>query len=230
MMQDLRDFWIELNAKQDQVRCIILTGYGDKAFCAGADLKERHEMNLETWQQQHVALEQAMLFMIDCPIPIIAAVNGAAYGGGLELVLASDFAYATKTAIFSQSETKLGIIPGAMGTQNLPRACGLRRAKELTFTATTFSADQAYVWGIINKVCSGEELMAEAFKTAEKICEMAPLAIAEAKKTINISQDVDLKSGYLCEIEAYHRLLPTKDRIEGITAFNEKRIPKFKGQ
>src|SRR5207245_10961056 len=105
-----------------------------KAFCDGADLKERNHIDLATWRSQHAVLQQAMLAMMDCRIPIIAAVNGVAFGGGLELTLASDFAYAAHPAIFAQSETKLGIMPGAMGTQNLPRACGARRAKELAYT------------------------------------------------------------------------------------------------
>lgn len=142
MMQELRDFWRYINSHPKKFRCIILTGSGDKAFCAGADLKERNNLELASWQKQHIDLEQAMLAMIDCPIPIIAAVNGAAFGGGLELALASDFAYASRDATFAQSETKLGLIPGAMGTQNLPKHCGIARAKELCFTAATFSAEK----------------------------------------------------------------------------------------
>jgi len=168
--------------------------------------------------------------MLDCPVPIISAVNGAAFGGGLELVLASDFAYASTKAVFGQSEVKLGIMPGALGTQNLPRACGLKRAKELCFTGESFSAINAYEWGIINRVCEPEELMREVLASAEKISMNAPLAVREVKKALNMSQQLDIKSGYVFEVEAYNRLLPTQDREEGINAFNEKREPEFTGK
>jgi enoyl-CoA hydratase len=228
MMQELLQLWQSIGTNPKTIRCIILTGSGDKAFCAGADLKARLDLSLETWQQQHETLQQAMLAMVACPIPIIAAVNGAAYGGGLELTLASDFAYAADTVMFAQSEVKLGIIPGAMGTQNLPRACGLRRAKELCFTADAFSAAQAYEWGIINKVCAPAELVPAVLATAKKIAASAPIAVREAKQAMNMSQNTDLKSGFAYEVKAYQRALNSEDRVEGIKAFNEKRKPSFK--
>jgi enoyl-CoA hydratase len=227
MMQELGQLWRTLYTDNHNLRCIILTGSGSKAFCAGADLKERHHLDLKTWRQQHSALQQAMLAMIDCPVPIIVAVNGAAFGGGLELTLASDFAYATTTAIFAQSETKLGIMPGAMGTQNLPRACGLRRAKELCFTAASFTAQQAYDWGIINRIYAPDELATAVLTVAETIAENAPIAVRQTKKALNLSQHLDVKSGYFYELEAYNYLLTTQDREEGINAFNEKRKPIF---
>lgn len=229
MMQDLLALWQSVYVDQQKIRCIILTGK-DKAFCAGADLKERHNMSLEIWRQQHAVFQQAIYAMIDCPIPIIAAVNGAAFGGGLELTMLSDFAYAATTATFAQSEVKIGIMPGALGTQNLPRACGMRRAKELTFTAQTFSAHEAYEWGIINKLCDPDKLLSEVLITAKKICENAPLAVKQVKKAINMSQQLDIKSGFVFELEAYNRLLATQDREEGIRAFNEKRKPEFVGK
>lgn len=229
MMEDLVGLWQQTYVDQQNIRCIILTGR-DKAFCAGADLKERRDMSLEIWRQQHAVFHLAIYAMLDCPIPIIAAVNGAAFGGGLELTLLSDFAYAATTATFAQSEVKIGIMPGALGTQNLPRACGMRRAKELTFTGQTFSAQEAYEWGIINKLCEPEKLLDEVMMTARKICENAPLAVKQVKKAINMSPQLDIKSGYVFELEAYNRLLETKDREEGIRAFNEKRKPEFIGK
>lgn len=228
MMLDLKNFWQEIT-KSTNYRCVILTG-APPAFCAGADLKERNNISLTTWKEQRAILEAAMFAMLDCPIPIIAAVNGAAFGGGLELALASDFIYASKTASFSQSEVKVGLMPGALGTQNLPRAAGLRRAKELCFTGDVFSAKEALEWGIINKVCEPDQLIKEALTTAHKIAENAPLAITQSKQSLNASQHLDLKSGYLYEIEAYNRLLSTHDREEGIRAFNEKRKPIFNGE
>ncbi len=227
MMRELYELWSDLQTPEKNIRCIILTGSTQKAFCAGADLKERHNLDINTWQQQHAVLQKAMLAMVDCDTPIIAAVNGAAFGGGLELALAADFMYAANTAIFAQSETKLGIMPGAMGTQNLPRACGLRRAKELCYTAETFSAEQAYEWGIVNALCEPENLMSDVLGVATRIANNAPFAIRQAKKAMNASQDLDLKSGYLYEIKAYNQLLETEDRKEGIRAFNEKRKPTF---
>jgi enoyl-CoA hydratase len=229
MMRELLMFWQTCYISLEEVRCIILTASED-AFCSGADLKERKTMSLDVWRSQHALLEQAMLAMLDCPVPIIAAVNGAAYGGGLELALASDFIYATSSAVFSQSEVKIGIIPGALGTQNLPRAGGLRRAKELAFTAEVFSALDAYEWGIVNKICDPEELIGEALFTASKIAANAPLAVRQVKKALNMSQQLDIKSGYMFESEAYNRLLATEDREEGIRAFNEKRKPVFVGK
>ncbi len=230
MMRELRELWTGLYREHEGIRCVILTGSGDKAFCAGADLKERHNLDLKTWRQQHTALQQAMLAMVDCPVPIIAAVNGVAFGGGLELALASDFIFAATTAKFAQSETKLGIVPGAMGTQNLPKACGLRRAKELCFTAAAFSAEEAYSWGIVNRLCAPKDLLPSVIEVASIIAENAPLAVRQAKKAMNMSQHLDLKSGYFYELEAYNFLLGTKDREEGINAFNEKRKAGFLGE
>lgn len=230
MMKELWQFWSATFSDPGNIRCIILTGSGDKAFCAGADLKERRDIDLTTWMKQHKYLQQAMLAMTDCPIPIIAAVNGVAFGGGLELTLASDFAYAANNAIFAQSETKLGIMPGAMGTQNLPKAVGLRRAKELCFTAASFSAEQAEQWGIVNQVCEPDQLLPAVIAVAEKIAANAPIAIRQAKSSMNMSDHLDIKNGYGYEVAAYNYLLTTKDRVEGIAAFNEKRQPVFSGE
>jgi enoyl-CoA hydratase/carnithine racemase len=168
--------------------------------------------------------------LLNCPIPIIAAVNGAAYGGGCELALSADFIYAARSARFAQTETKLGIMPGAGGTQNLPRACGVRRAKEIILTGTPFSAEQALAWGLVNKLCENDSLMDDALATAERIAGNAPISTRQAKKSISIALEVDLKSGYAFEIEAYNRMVGTEDRLEGIRAFNEKRRPEFKGR
>jgi enoyl-CoA hydratase len=229
MMNELYQLWQELNENHQELRCVIITGTGD-AFCAGADLKERKNITMVAWKAQLTILRKAMIAMLECPIPVISAVNGAAYGGGLEMILASDFAYAVNTAQFAQSEVKLGIMPGALGTQHLPRACGLRRAKELTFTGQSFTAEEAFSWGIINKVCAPLELLKDVLETANKICANAPLAIQQVKKSLNKSQQLNIKMGFDFELKAYNRLLPTKDREEGIQAFNEKRKPIFIGE
>ena len=227
---DLRDLWRDLYVDQEDVRCVVLTGAGSKAFCAGGDLKERNGMSDEQWQRQHAIFEQAILTMLDVPTPIIAACNGAAYGGGCEFVLAADFAYGSETAKLALTEVTLGIMPGAGGTQFLPRAVGIRRAKEFLLTGTPCSADEAKEWGIFNKVCKDSDLLNEALTTADRIASNAPISIKQAKKALNVSTQVDLKNGYAFEIEAYNRMVPTEDRQEGIRAFNEKRKPEYKGK
>ena len=229
MIIDFQELWKQLSENHSELRCVILTG-ADTAFCAGADLKERRSLSLEKCKLQLGGLRNSIMAMQNCSLPVISAVNGAAYGGGLELVLASDFAYAAKNATFSQSEVKIGIIPGALGTQNLPRACGLTRAKELVFTAQSFTAEQAYQWGIINKVCEPARLLEEVIATATLIAANAPIAIREAKRSMNIALQVDLETGFGKEFEAYQRALETKDRDEGLRAFHEKRKPVFIGE
>ena len=230
MGRDLRSFFSQLYVDSEGARCIILTGSGNKAFCAGGDLKQRNEMTNQSWREQHAIFEQHVLAMADCPVPLIAAVNGAAYGGGLEIALTADFIYAAKSARFALTETSLGIMPGAGGTQNLPRACGIRRAKEIIFTAEPFTAEQAFEWGVVNRVCEDTQLLDAALATARKIAANAPLALRQAKKAIGAATDLPFKAGYSFEIETYNQLVPTRDRLEGIRAFNEKRKPDFKGE
>lgn len=210
-------------------RCIVLTGSGEKAFCAGGDLKERNGMTDAAWAVQHRIFEQAFYSIMDCPIPIIAAVNGAAYGGGCEFALACDFIYAASTARFAQTETRLGIIPGGGGTQTLARAVGAKRAKELIFSARPFSADEAYEWGMVNRVLAPEALLTEALATATKIAENGPIAVRQAKRAISSGIETDLKTGLALEIECYNATVPTADRREGVAAFNEGRAPQFTG-
>lgn len=210
-------------------RCVVLTGVGEKAFCAGGDLKERNGMTDATWAAQHRIFEQAFYSVMDCPIPTIAAVNGAAYGGGCEFALACDFIYAASTARFAQTETRLGIIPGGGGTQTLARAVGARRAKELIFSARPFSAAEAHEWGMVNRVVAPEALMSEALDTAEKIAGNGPIAVRQAKRAISSGIETDLKTGLALEIECYNSTVPTADRREGVAAFNEGRAPRFTG-
>ena len=230
MGYEFRDLWMGLYSDQEGLRCVVLTGAGDKAFSAGGDLKERNGMSDEQWQKQHAIFEQAFMAMMDCPLPIIAAVNGAAYGGGCELALAVDFAYAARRARFALTEVTLGIMPGVMGTQNLPRAVGLRRAKEIILTGVPFSAEQALEWGFLNRICDDDKLMGECIGAAARIAANAPIAVRQAKKAIDVATQLDLKTGFAFEIEAYNRMVNTEDRLEGIRAFNEKRRPEFKGR
>jgi enoyl-CoA hydratase len=230
MARDLLALWSEVAAEPGEVRCVVLTGAGERAFCAGADLKERHGMSDADWQAQHVIFERQYWALLDVPVPVIAAVNGHAYAGGLEMMLACDFAYAVPAARFALTEVTLGIMPGAGGTQLLPRAVGERRAKELILTGRPFAAESARDWGLVNRLVEREALMDEALATAAAIADNAPLAVRQAKKAIHAGLQLDLRSGLLFEIEAYNRLVPSADRREGIRAFNEKRKPRFTGR
>jgi enoyl-CoA hydratase/carnithine racemase len=230
MLGEMVELLSALYIDPGEVRCIVLTGAGERIFCSGGDLKERNNMTDEQWRQQHALTEQMIRLIRECPVPIIAAVNGAAFGGGCELAVAVDFAYAADTACFALTELTLGIMPGAGGTQNLPRACGVRRAKEITLTGTPFSAQEAFDWGVVNKVLAPQSLLDEARKTARKICSNAPLAVRQAKKSLTVATEMDFSSGYRFELEAYYRLIPTKVRLEGVRAFNEKRPAQFRGE
>ena len=168
--------------------------------------------------------------VLGCPVPTIGAVNGAAYGGGCELVAALDFCYAAETAKFAQTEVKIGIIPGAGGTQTLARAVGERRAKELILSGTPFTAAQALEWGLLNAIYPQDDLLPATVETAERIAANAPIATRQAKQAIHKGLQMGLADGLAFEIEAYYRTIPTADRREGVAAFNEKRKPKFEGR
>jgi len=229
MGEELRHFWKDLLDNPDEMRCLVVSGAGDRAFCAGADLKERRDMSDEEWRRQHTIFEEAFYAMMDCPVPVIAAVNGAAFGGGFEMVLASDFAYAADNARFALTETTLGIIPGVGGTQNLPRACGERRAKEIILTGLPFDAAQALDWGIVNRVLPSELLLPETLNTARRIATNAPVAVRAAKQALSRATGLELKDGLKVEIDCYRRTIGTEDRREGMRAFNEKRKPVYRG-
>jgi enoyl-CoA hydratase/carnithine racemase len=230
MGRDQLDLWTRICAEPGDLRCVIVTGSGERAFCAGGDLKERDGMTQAEWQAQHEIFERAFMVLVECTVPVIAAVNGHAYGGGLEMALCCDFIYAVPGARFALSEVRLGIMPGGMGTQNLPRALGERRAKELIFSARPFSAAEGHEWGLVNRVCEPAKLLEEALATALAIAENGPLSIRQAKKSIHYGLQMDLATGYRFEIEAYNRLVDTADRREGVKAFNEKRKPRFEGK
>ena len=229
MAEELTELFEDLTLNPNDRRVLILTGSGDRAFCAGGDLKERNGMTDAQWVKQHLVYEKMARTIIECPIPTIGAINGAAYGGGCELVAMLDFVYISKNAKFAQTEVKLGIIPGAGGTQTLARAVGERRAKEIILTGKTFNAIQAYEWGLANAVLPISELIPAALETAKLIAKNAPIAVRQAKQSIHKGLQMSLSDGMSFEIEAYNRTVPTKDRSEGVAAFNEKRPPNFKG-
>ncbi len=230
MGRDLLALWTQLTAEPGDIRCVVFTATGGKAFCGGGDLKERNGMTDAQWVAQHEIFERAFWAQLDCPLPIIAAVNGHAYAGGLEMVLASDFAYGRPGTRFALTEVTIGIMPGAGGTMTLPRTVGERRAKEIILTGRPFTAEEAQEWGILNALHPEGALEAAALDTARAIAANAPLSVRQAKKSIHFGLQMDLRSGLRFEIEAYNRLVPTEDRREGIASFNEKRRPVFKGR
>ncbi len=230
MMGELLNVFQSLYVDQQNLRVVVITGRGERGFCSGGDLKQRRGMTDAQWRQQHALLEQMMRAAALCPVPMIAAVNGDCFGGGLELALGCDFSYAADTARFGFPEGRVGIMPGAAGTQNLVRACGVRRAKEIMLTGLPFSSAEALDWNVVNAVVPQSELLDKTFKTASDMCGVAPVSAMQIKKSLDMATHADIMTGYAFEIEAYNRTIPLKDRQEGINAFNEKRKPVFRGE
>ena len=230
MGHDLYDVWTRLTENAEDTRCVVLTGAGDRIFCSGGDLKERNGMTREAWTRQHELFERMYWTLVDLPVPVIAAVNGHAYAGGFEMMLSCDFAYASSAARFALTEVTLGIMPGAGGTQNLPRAIGERRAKEILLTGKPVSAERALEWGIVNDLCEPAQVLPRALETARTIAANAPLSVRQIKKSVRYGGQMELRTAFRFEIEAYNHLIGTEDRLEGVAAFNEKRKPQFKGR
>jgi enoyl-CoA hydratase/carnithine racemase len=213
-----------------EARAIVFTGAGDRAFCAGGDLKERNEMTDAQWRAQHVIFEQGAFRVLRCPIPVIAAVEGFALAGGCELALLSDFIVAGETAVFGLPEATLGIFPGIGGTQLLPRIVGAPLAKELIFTGRRMKADEAKAAGLVNHVVPKGQAKTKALEIAATIARNGPVAVRQAKKAIAYGAETDLDTAMILAIEAYNATVVTEDRLEGVRAFNEKRTPEFKGR
>jgi enoyl-CoA hydratase/carnithine racemase len=212
------------------IRVIIITGAGEKAFCAGADLKERATLTPDQVKEFIFTIRNLFTTIEYLNKPVIAAVNGIALGGGTELALASDIRIASKNATMGLTETRLAIIPGAGGTQRLPRLVGKGKAKELIFTGRRVDAVEAMDIGLVNKICEPSDLLDECHKMAAMICETGPIAIEQAKYAINYGLETDLHSGLAIESNAYWVCIPTDDRLEGLAAFKEKRKPQYKGK
>ena len=229
LLRELREK-LEVYQWDPEVRVIIITGAGGKAFCAGADLKERATMPEEQVRQFIFTLRGVFAFLEVMNKPVIGAVNGIALGGGTELALACDIRIASESATMGLTETRLAIIPGGGGTQRLPRLVGRGKAKELIFTGRRVDAKEALEIGLVNKVTPADKLIDECLAMAAMICEAGPIAIAQAKYAVNYGIEVDLHSGLAIESNAYWVTIPTEDRMEGLTAFREKRKPVYKGK
>lgn len=212
------------------VRAVVLTGAGGKAFCVGGDLKEREGMTDEAWRAQHVIFETAAARLLRCPVPVIAAVEGFAMGGGCELAVLSDLIVCGETAVFAVPEVTRGIFPGIGGTQLLPRIVGPPMAKEMIFTGRRVDAREAKAIGLVNHVVPAGQARAKAVEIAATIADNGPIAVRQAKKAIAWGGETDLETGMILAIEAYNNTVTTDDRLEGVRAFNEKRKPRFTGR
>jgi enoyl-CoA hydratase/carnithine racemase len=228
LLQALKAKIAEIRFDPD-VRVVIVTGSGDRAFCSGADLKERATLSPIQVKEYIYTIRNLFTEIEQLNKPVIAAVNGVALGGGTELALASDIRIASQNATMGLTETRLAIIPGAGGTQRLPRLVGKGKAKELIFTGKRIGADEALEIGLVNKICAPEDLLATCRDMAVEICETGPVAIEQAKYAINYGMETDLSTGLAIESNAYWVCIPTEDRLEGLAAFREKRKPVYKG-
>ena len=212
------------------VRAVILTGAGEKAFCAGADLQERQGMTDQDTLKRIDDYRGCFGAVANLPKPVICAINGYAFGGGLELALACDIRVADEETKVGLTETRLGIIPGAGGTQRLPRAVGAAKAKEMIFSGSRISGAEAEEIGLVSYAVPGSEVVAKATELAESMVDSAPIAVAQAKRAIDAGLQTDLETGLEIESRAYTVTLPTEDRQEGLDAFREKRDPEFEGR
>jgi enoyl-CoA hydratase len=218
----------EIHANQD-IRVLILTGAGEKSFIAGADIKLFLTFTPLKAKKFCEGGRSLMNKLRDLPIPVIAAVNGFALGGGCEVAMACDFIYASENAMFGLPEITLGIIPGFGGTQRLPRFVGESMAKELIFTGKMIPASEAKSIGLANKVCPQEALMDETIQTAKTIASRGKVSVRAAKQAITNGMNVDLATGCRMEIDAFALCFTSPDAKEGASAFLEKRPPNFKG-
>lgn len=213
-----------------RTRVVILTGSGTKAFCAGADLKERRGMDEAQVLRAVARIRGVVNAVAALPMPVIAAINGVALGGGTELALAADLRIAAQSARFGLTETSLAIIPGAGGTQRLSRLIGVAQAKELIYTARRIDAQSALAVGMLNHVVPDADLQSRTVELAAEIAKNGPIALRQAKYAIDHGLDVDLATGLAIEAKAYEVIIPTKDRLEGLQAFAEKRSPHYEGR
>ncbi|WP_079528105.1 enoyl-CoA hydratase-related protein [Halobacillus hunanensis] len=228
-LQQLEEVLQDLQTDRE-IRAIMFTGAGEKAFSAGADLKERQTLNEQEVRRNVTKIRHVFNLIEAMPQPTIAAINGYALGGGFELSLACDFRLAIPEAKMGLTEVSWAIIPGAGGTQRLTNLIGPSHAKELILTARKIEADTAKELGILNRVVSKEALLTEAASLANEISANGPLAVIQAKYAINQAANVDIHTGLAIEAKAYEVIIPTEDRIEALHAFNEKRPANFKGK
>jgi len=228
-LAELRDRLAELGADGD-VRVVVLTGAGDRAFIAGADIKYMSTLDADGARAWGALGHEVGRLLETMPKPTIAAINGFALGGGCEFSLACDIRYASTNAKLGQPEVNIGIVPGWGGTQRLARVCGLGFAKELVYTGRMVGAEEALERGLVNAVFAPEELMVKTLELAQELAAKSPLVLANAKELVNRSLQGDLDTALADEAEAFARLFGSEDQKEGMAAFVEKREPRFTGR
>lgn len=226
---ELQEIVEEIRVNQD-VHVVIVTGAGERAFSVGADLKERKDLSSDQVKRNLHKINDVFSAIDQLPQPTIAAINGYAFGGGMELALACDFRIAAEGAQMGLTETSLAIIPGAGGTQRLPRLIGQARALELILTAKRLTVHEAFSYGLLTKLVKKEKLLAESLKFAAQLLENGPIALKQAKFAVKNGMNADLNTGLQIERKAYEATIPTEDRLEALQAFSEKRKPVFKGK
>lgn len=236
MIKELNDCLDVLQtASPSDCRCVVLTSSSPQVFSAGADLKERATMTRDETQAFVTVLRTTLQRVADLPVPVIAAIEGVALGGGLELALAADLRIVSETALLGLPETSLGILPGAGGTQRLPRLVGSAKAKELIWTARRLSAREALECGLANEIVesngNGKTATERALKVASEICANGPVAIRASKVAIRDGAALECMQAALeIEKESYAAVIPTQDRLEGLRAFREGRNPRYTGE
>lgn len=235
LLAELSDAIRECNFDMD-LRCIIITGSkrGDDpkkwSFSTGADLKERRTLTQDQVRRFIFTIRNTFTAVEQVRIPVIAAINGFAFGGGTELALACDIRVASSNVLMGLTETSLAIIPGAGGTQRLPRIVGVAKAKELIYTARRFNAQTALEIGLVSRVVEPDQLMDAALDVAREIAKNGPIGVAQAKFVLNYGSEASLGVALPLESKAYEVTIPTEDRLEALAAFAEKRKPVFKGK
>ncbi|HSR44088.1 MAG TPA: enoyl-CoA hydratase-related protein [Acidimicrobiia bacterium] len=214
----------------DEVRAVVLAGSGDRAFSAGSDVKEFTSLRGRVGEGKLIEENAVYNQLADLPVPTVAAIEGNALGGGLELALCCDLRVASRTALLGMPEVRLGVMPGSGGTQRLPRLIGSARAKELILLGEIIDADTALGFGLVNRVVPGGQAEAGARELAETLASRGPVAVREAKAAIDIALDLSLKEGQVMELAASERVFSSEDMLEGAAAFIEKRPAEFRNR
>jgi enoyl-CoA hydratase/carnithine racemase len=221
---------LRLIAADDEVRAVVLAGTGDRAFSAGSDVKEFPSLQGRVGEGKLIEENAVYNQLSDLPVPTVAAIEGNALGGGLELALCCDLRVASRTALLGMPEVRLGVMPGSGGTQRLPRLIGLARAKELILLGEVIDADTALQFGLVNRVVPDGEAKAIARELAETLAARGPVAVREAKAALNTTLDRSLAEGQVAELAASERVFSSDDMLEGAAAFIEKRPAEFRNR
>lgn len=229
LLHRLRDAFL-VAGDDTSVRAVVLTGAGDRAFCAGADIRQMQSMSVDDARRWAHLGHDVFQAIEDFPKPVIAAINGAAVGGGCEVALACDFRVIAESAAMGQPEIKLGLIPGWGGTQRLPRLVGVARAKDIIFTGRMVPAAETLQIGLVDEVAPAGGALPRALTFAAQFAALPPLALAFAKRAITLGLDLESREGNAVEIDLICRCFETEDHAEGFTAFLEKRPPRFNGR